>query len=113
MSRRRLCALDDIPDGGSAGFAVPRDGARDLDVMALRQGGAVYVYVNCCPHQGEKLDYVPGQFMDNDGVHVVCTLHMATFRVEDGVCDWGPCNGDRLDPVATDVVDNTVFVTLP
>ena len=49
MNETTLCALDDIPDGGSAGF-VTALGERRAAVFAVRQGDAVFVYENSCPH---------------------------------------------------------------
>ena len=51
MKEAVLCRLDDIADGGSAAFAASIGGAR-TGVMALRRDGAVFVYVNSCPHMG-------------------------------------------------------------
>lgn len=97
-----LCALEDIPDGGSARFSGTVNGeARSL--MAIRQGNTVHVYVNSCPHTGAPLDFTPGQFLDVDRRHILCTNHGALFRIEDGYCLKGPCSGDNLQAVRTEI----------
>lgn len=115
MSREhRLCRLDDIPDGGSAGFDVPaaQDNNEAVAVMAIRQGGRVFCYVNSCPHWGSPLDLVPGRFLDRKGRHILCTTHGAQFRIEDGRCIKGPCLGASLRPLPCRVESSTVVTGL-
>jgi nitrite reductase/ring-hydroxylating ferredoxin subunit len=38
----------------------------------------------------------------------MCSTHGALFRVEDGVCLAGPCQGDRLEPYPIVVRDGVV-----
>jgi len=109
-----LCRLEDIPDGGSAGFDLPcPDGDEPVAVMALRRGERVFAYVNWCPHWGSPLDLVPGRFLTRDGQHVLCTTHGALFRIEDGRCVKGPCLGASLRPVPCRVEDETVIADTP
>lgn len=96
---RRLCALDDIPDGGSKGFQLERPERPPLRVFAVRRGQSLYAYVNRCPHIGTPLDWRPDAFLDREGRAIVCATHGARFRVEDGVCLAGPCVGDQLTPL--------------
>jgi nitrite reductase/ring-hydroxylating ferredoxin subunit len=95
---RVLCALEDIPDGRSKGFPAAPGGFTGL--FAVRRGDQVWVYVNSCPHIGVPLDPVPDRFLDRKGEHVICSTHGARFRVEDGFCTTGPCQGDSLEAVA-------------
>lgn len=106
--RRALCRVDDIPDGTGKGFAAVPGGFTGL--MAIRQGEAVFVYVNSCPHIGTPLDWTPDRFLSRDGRTIVCATHGAEFRIGDGVCIKGPCIGDRLEHVPTEIRDGTVYV---
>ena len=105
---RPLCQVADIADGGSKGFPPSPGGFTGL--LAVRQGDAVFVYVNTCPHIGTPLDWVPGRFLSADGSRIVCATHGAEFRITDGECLRGPCFGDRLEPVATRIEDGTIYV---
>ncbi|MFO1120179.1 MAG: Rieske (2Fe-2S) protein [Rhodospirillales bacterium] len=106
MTERRLCRLADIPDGGSAGFELPgADGDQPLQVMVIRRGGEVFCYVNVCPHWGAPLDITPGQFLDRDRRHILCSTHGALFRIEDGRCIRGPCLGATLATVGCRIDD--------
>ncbi len=104
-----LCAVADIPDGGSNGFFVDTADGRLL-YMAIRKGGDVFVYVNSCPHTGMPLDFQPGRFLSADGALIQCSTHGAQFRIEDGFCVAGPCQGDRLTAVETEIRDGRVYI---
>jgi nitrite reductase/ring-hydroxylating ferredoxin subunit len=105
----RLCALGEIPDGGSAGFVVTVD-EQPVELMAIRRGGDVFVYVNSCPHWGSPLDLCPGRFLNRERTHIHCSTHGAQFRIEDGFCIKGPCLGASLQPVRCIVSDGEVLV---
>jgi nitrite reductase/ring-hydroxylating ferredoxin subunit len=110
VSGQRLCALKEIPDGGSAGFKVEID-HQPFELMAVRRGPAVFVYVNSCPHWGSPLDLCPGRFLNREGTHIHCSTHGAQFRIEDGFCIKGPCLGASLEAVSCIVQDGEVVVT--
>ena len=109
MSRERLCALDDIPDGGSIGAKGMVDG-EEKALTVVRQGDEVFVYVNSCPHIGAPLDFAPGQFLDLTRTHIICSNHAALFRIEDGFCIRGPCHGRSLEPVPAAVENGIVHL---
>lgn len=105
---RLLCALTEIPDGGAKGFPPPPGAFTGL--FAVRQGDAVVVYVNACPHIGTPLDWTPDRFLSADGRRIVCATHGAEFGIADGACIRGPCVGDRLEPVAAEIRDGMIYV---
>ena len=105
---RRLCQLEDIPEGEARGFPPAPGGFTGL--VAVRRGRAVHVYVNACPHLGIPLESLPDRFLDGPRRHLVCTAHGARFRVEDGFCVSGPCAGDELEAVAARVEEGVVLV---
>jgi len=105
---RAICRLEDIPDGGAKGFPPAPGGFTGL--MAVRQGDTVFVYVNSCPHIGTPLDWTPDRFLSADGKRIICATHGAEFQITDGLCIRGPCRGDRLEPVMTQIKDGTIYV---
>ncbi|MBV9251373.1 MAG: Rieske (2Fe-2S) protein [Acetobacteraceae bacterium] len=105
---RTLCRLEELPEGGTKAFPPAPGGFTGL--FAVRRNGAVHVYVNACPHIGTPLDWYPGRFLSADGSRIVCATHGAQFRIEDGACLSGPCRGDRLEPVMTQIRDGTILV---
>jgi nitrite reductase/ring-hydroxylating ferredoxin subunit len=105
---RALCRVEEIPDGGAKGFPAAPGGFTGL--FAVRRGDAVVVYVNACPHLGVSLDWAPDRFLDAAGELIVCSTHGAEFRIEDGFCLRGPCAGDRLESVMTEINDGVLHV---
>ena len=105
---RPLCRLEDIPDGESRGFD-PTDGGF-TGLFAIRRGTAVFTYVNSCPHLGVPLDWTAHRFLTRDGRRIICGVHGAEFRIEDGECTTGPCLGDRLEAVMIEIKDGVVLV---
>ncbi len=110
MTGAVLCALDDVPDGGSQGFVAETAEGRRA-VLAVRKGQSVFAYVNSCPHIGAPLDFKPGQFLNLEKTLIQCANHGALFRIEDGHCISGPCAGKDLQVVPVEVRDGTVYVT--
>ena len=74
-----LCRIEDIPDGGARGFALP---GKRRGVFAVRRGQQAYVYLNWCPHAGAELEYAKDRFLSADGERIVCFAHGAHFAVE-------------------------------
>lgn len=96
---RVLCRLDEIEDGQAKGFAL----ADGRDIFVVREGRAVYGYLNTCPHQALPLDWTPDRFMSEETGLILCANHGAMFEIADGLCVAGPCAGERLSPVPVEV----------
>lgn len=111
-TRQRICAVNDIEDGESAGFAVEKPDGSKIGIMAIRQGDEVFLYENNCPHIGAPLDFEPGQFLDLDREFIICSTHGALFRIKDGYCISGPCMGDHLTAIEAVVEDGAVFAAV-
>ena len=108
---RVLCKLEAIPDGEGLGFTL-EDEARTA-IFVVRQGARVHGYVNSCPHAGTPLDWTPDRFLTYDKRHILCATHGARFRIYDGYCFAGPCQGDRLTPLDVEVVNGEVILKAP
>ncbi|GAB6052264.1 Rieske 2Fe-2S domain-containing protein [Magnetospira thiophila] len=104
-----LCVLDNISSPGSiAAVAMLENGP--TAIMIIRQGPRVHGYVNKCPHIGAPLDLQEGQFLSLDNTRILCSTHGAHFRIADGACLSGPCQGRGLIPVPLKVVDGAVYL---
>jgi nitrite reductase/ring-hydroxylating ferredoxin subunit len=104
-----VCRLEEIPDGGSRGFTLRlADGPHEI--FLVRSVDRVYAYQNRCPHTGAPLDWVPDRFLSLDGRHIQCATHAALFRIEDGACLAGPCNGQGLASVPVNISGGVVRV---
>lgn len=106
---RWLCSLDDLPSPGSARFNLDL-GPGNHSLCVVRRGDEVFGYVNSCPHTGAPMDWVPGQFLDETGTLIQCSMHGAQFRIEDGYCVYGPCAGDSLAAVRLMRRQNEIYL---
>lgn len=105
---RRLCHVDEIPDGSAKGFPPAPGGFNGI--VVYRKGDDIHVYVNSCPHIGTPLDWTPDRFMSRDGKYIICATHGAAFAPDTGLCLLGPCEGDYLDKIKFDIKDGVIHV---
>ncbi|MDR3463339.1 MAG: Rieske 2Fe-2S domain-containing protein [Beijerinckiaceae bacterium] len=110
-----ICAMHDIPSQKARGFHLLRVGengvVRPWPIIVVRWGRQVFGYVNRCPHDGVTLDWERNQFLDPNGVRLMCGKHGALFELGTGYCVDGPCKGRELEPVALSVIDGDICVT--
>lgn len=95
-----LIHRSDLPDQGLVALEVEIDGEPESIIVDCDRRPFI-AWRNCCPHQGRRLDYVPGKFLVDRG-QLVCAAHGAVFRLEDGLCVGGPCRGEHLAPVVVE-----------
>ena len=108
LTPRRLCRLDDLPDGQATALDVALPDGEE-SVILLRLGERVNAWLNICPHAGRRLDWAPGKFLISKGL-LVCAAHGASFSVENGVCTGGPCRGESLRAVPVSVEQGDVVL---
>ena len=114
-SKKKLCCVEKINDGGSEGFVIATANGR-CGLVVVRRGNKFYSYVNSCPHIGTPLEIQPGKFLDPNGEYILCSTHGALFQIDDGRCIAGPCVDEFLTPVAIEVSDDGLYIdidTLP
>lgn len=107
---QKICALNDIPDGGSTLINAQIEN-KDYNLIAVRKGSRVFLYNNSCPHIGAPLDFKPGQFLNLEKTHILCANHGALFDIETGRCIAGPCADDHLDSIESSVENGFVYIT--
>jgi nitrite reductase/ring-hydroxylating ferredoxin subunit len=110
--RTVLGPVDAIPDGEGREYLFGPD--HDLFRMfVVRRGPEVFGYLNICPHFSLRLNHRANQFTNRDG-EILCSMHFALFRFDDGVCVEGACPGRSLDPVPVEVTpDGTLRIARP
>lgn len=107
----RICALADLEATGAKEFEYgnPRQ-FWGFVVRVPHGGGDVRGYINACPHVGLPLNLTGDHFFDADGRLLLCQMHGALFRPEDGFCVSGPCAGERLKPLKIELRDGAVWL---
>jgi len=81
--------------------------------VVCRKGGRVYAYANICRHVPLTLDLGDGDVASADRLVFLCHHHGARYRIEDGKCLYGPCDGDSLFPIETEEVDGELVLLVP
>ena len=74
-------------------------GGRPIEVLVVRgDDGEPRAYRNFCQHLPVPLDGGSREFLSDDGRHLCCGTHGALYRLDDGFCVEGPCEGSYLEP---------------
>jgi nitrite reductase/ring-hydroxylating ferredoxin subunit len=109
-SPRRLCRLEDMPNGEAMALDVMLPAYGEESVILIRQGEHVNAWLNICPHAGRRLDWAPGKFLISRGM-LVCAAHGASFNIDNGECIGGPCRGERLRAISVRVEHGDVLLS--
>lgn len=107
--------IDDVAKmahGESRVFEFPRNG-RTAQGFLIRFQDGYRAYLNQCSHWLVPLDLGDNDFFHPGIDRIACKTHGATFRLEDGLCDYGPCYGARLDTYPVVLEGNSALVTVP
>ncbi|MEZ4340144.1 MAG: metallophosphoesterase [Sandaracinaceae bacterium] len=102
----RVCPLAEL-------HAEPRpvvwgrlENGRPREVLLLRaEDGAPRAYLNVCQHLPVPLDGGAREFLNRAGTHLMCGTHGALYRLHDGYCVEGPCEGTTLESLPVRVDD--------
>jgi nitrite reductase/ring-hydroxylating ferredoxin subunit len=104
-----FCArLADLADGAVRSFDLNPDEFPPLTALLVRDGEAVYAYLNRCPHAGRPLNIGTGTFTTADGTLLQCHAHGALFEKNSGLCIAGPCVDESLRSLPVHVVHGEV-----
>ncbi|SAL33885.1 Rieske (2Fe-2S) protein [Caballeronia concitans] len=95
----RVCASDELADGGAGVRVDAKEASGEAVVFFVRYDGKPYGYLNRCAHVPMELDWAEGQFFESSGLYLMCATHGAIYEPDTGKCVGGPCRGGRLRPV--------------
>lgn len=90
-----ICRFDELEDRQCREF-IFWQGEEQVEAFLLRIGDEVVAYRNSCPHTGAPLNWKPDDFLSLNRDFIECAIHGALFRLNDGFCLRGPCNGRSL-----------------
>lgn len=96
---------------------LPRDKDGPRTAIVLIDGsGCPRAYVNRCKHIPVPLDAGGGKVLSPFGPFLECRTHGARYRLTDGYCFEGPCEGESLDALeietGSDASNPTVTLTV-
>lgn len=101
-----LCAQDEIPEGLAKSFVIG-----ERNIFALKKDNKIFAYENRCPHLNIELEWNENEFLDTEKRFIICSTHGALFKIEDGFCVSGPCEGQSLNPIKT-IIENELILIL-
>jgi nitrite reductase/ring-hydroxylating ferredoxin subunit len=81
---------------GEARIIQIEDGERTEEVILVRTSSGCRGYFNRCRHLPISLDWGDGEVLHESGKLFLCRNHGALFRLADGLCVSGPCQGLSL-----------------
>jgi nitrite reductase/ring-hydroxylating ferredoxin subunit len=93
-----LGPLEEVAEATGREYLFGR-GKSAFSMFVVRRGKRVWGYLNICPHFSLPLNHRENAFLNPQGTLIRCTMHFAEFRVDDGLCVSGACEGCSLDPV--------------
>jgi nitrite reductase/ring-hydroxylating ferredoxin subunit len=88
-----VCPSARLADGGPGVCFDVVVGGETAGAFVVRYRGSVFGYLNRCAHVAMELDWVAGQFFDEDGETLLCATHGAVYDPASGRCVGGPCAG--------------------
>lgn len=96
-----VCHEADLQAGvvRTARLGCDGEGLPILAMLLRDERGTIVAYRNLCRHLPVPLDGGTGELLSDDGAYLICGTHGATYRVLDGYCVEGPCEGLALQPL--------------
>lgn len=80
--------------------------------LLIYENEQLFTYINSCPHTGVNLNWKPNEFLNHEGTYIQCAMHGALFKIDNGQCLHGPCLGESLKPIQSEVIDGQIYVYL-
>ena len=100
-----LCSMDEIPEGLAKSFIIG-----DRSIFAVKKDNKIFAYENRCPHLNIELEWNENEFLDTEKRFIICSTHGALFKIKDGGCISGPCEGQSLSPIKTLIQNESIFI---
>lgn len=93
-----ICHSNEIKEGEAQCIEIVSNGGA-FPLIVARINGAIYCYVNACPHQYLPLNYRTKNIISSDGCRFLCSAHGAAFDIQTGNCLTDDL--DKLDAIPT------------
>lgn len=106
----KITTVSNVPTDSTFLFTLrDTDTSEEKEAILTRVDGEITAWLNYCQHLIHiRLDKGTGGLLRNG--EIVCTNHGAHFRITDGYCTYGPCEGAYLTKVSVVTEDNIVFL---
>ena len=104
-----IANTNEIADGGTLSFEFQKD-QQKLRGFLVKHNGNYFAYLNRCPHTGVNLEWQANQFLDRTEQFIQCSTHGARFKIDDGLCIFGPCQGRSLTSIPINIHKSTIYI---
>ncbi len=81
-----------------------------IEAFIVHSGGKLLAYKNACPHWEVELNWKADDFLNFESDHIICAVHGALFKIEDGLCIHGPCLGQKLEALPIQLYQEKIFL---
>lgn len=109
----RVCASDELSRGEVKVVRITDDASGPREALVLRdEDGTLRAFVNRCRHLPIPLDAGSREFLDRKRRYLVCNTHGAMYRLDDGVCERGPCVGERLETLRLEEREGSLYLEI-
>jgi nitrite reductase/ring-hydroxylating ferredoxin subunit len=110
VDTRVICESGDVVESGKGTRFDVEHGGKIFPAFVVRFRGRLHAYLNQCSHMSVELDWMPGEFFDDSGLYLICSMHGAVYVPETGHCIGGPCRSVSLEPVAVEERDGKIYL---
>ena len=108
-----FCREGELRDGvvRTTRLGLDDDGIPIVALLLRDENGIIVAYRNLCRHLPVPLDGGTGELLTDDGAHLICGTHGAIYRLFDGYCVDGPCEGLSLQPLSVRCNGGDLYVS--
>ncbi len=108
-----VCREEELRDGVVHTTQLGHDdeGIPIVALLLRDESGAIVAYRNLCRHLPVPLDGGTGELLSPDGAYLICGTHGALYRLHDGYCVDGPCEGLALHRLLVREHDGDLYVS--
>jgi nitrite reductase/ring-hydroxylating ferredoxin subunit len=108
----KICNIADLEASQCRQFNYTNASGALVEALLVKTLDTVKAYQNACPHWEVEMNWKPDEFLNPEQTHISCAIHGALFRIDDGLCIFGPCVRQKLKPIPVQVLDGAVYLSI-
>jgi len=102
--------MGELTHGQTVSFTFNRKDGKKVGGFVIKSQQEYRAYYNRCNHWPVELDLGDGDFYYDKIDRITCKSHGATYQLDTGYCDGGPCSGTSLLSFEVSVEGDTATV---
>ena len=104
-------SAEGLEEGGKGfRFDIKDKQGEVVPAFVIKYDYQFFAYKNKCGHIAIQLDYMPGEFFNDDGQTLMCATHGAEYAPDTGACLGGPCYGVGLEKLDITEQEGQLFL---